>query len=197
MLSHRITPGRTYRPMVSRQSWNLDQWHEGDWSKADLGVRRKNLKLKQSHLLRCAIGPISNLTYSAKNWKGWRILKDTGTRDRDKRRLRSLRSRRRGWFLRLSKRYLRRLYPYEFSNCHPDGPRSANSGRRCVYPCHRCHERHDSIFRSRVASLPTATIRSPLLTSLLAWYRWKTGGNQRITLRHRSSRLQHPSKSVH
>jgi len=37
MLSHRITPGRTYRPMVSRQSWNLDQWHEGDWSKAVRG----------------------------------------------------------------------------------------------------------------------------------------------------------------
>jgi hypothetical protein len=38
MLSHRLSPGRTIRPMVDIHSWNLDLWHEGDWSNAGGGV---------------------------------------------------------------------------------------------------------------------------------------------------------------
>jgi hypothetical protein len=38
LLSHRLGPGRTIRPMVDIHSWNLDQWYEGDWSSAGGGV---------------------------------------------------------------------------------------------------------------------------------------------------------------
>jgi hypothetical protein len=38
MLSHRLSPGRTIRPMVDIHLWNLDLWYEGDWSNAGGGV---------------------------------------------------------------------------------------------------------------------------------------------------------------
>jgi hypothetical protein len=38
MLSHRLSPGRTIRPMMDMHSWNLDQWYEGEWSSVGEGV---------------------------------------------------------------------------------------------------------------------------------------------------------------
>jgi hypothetical protein len=51
MLSHRITPGRTYRPMVSLQLWNLDQWHEGDWSRAIPGGPQEEFQIETKSLI--------------------------------------------------------------------------------------------------------------------------------------------------
>jgi hypothetical protein len=51
MLSHRITPGRTYRPMVSHQSWNLDQWHEGDWGRTVPGGPQEEFEIQTKSLI--------------------------------------------------------------------------------------------------------------------------------------------------
>ena len=46
MLSHRLSPGRTIRPMVDIHSWNLDQWHEGDWSSEGPGISKPPPKIE-------------------------------------------------------------------------------------------------------------------------------------------------------
>ena len=94
-LSHRITPGRTYRPMVSRQSWNFDQWHEGDWSKAVPGGPQEEAQIETKSLIEVRDWTDQRLDLLGKELERLADSKGYRNTDRDKRRLRSLRSRRR------------------------------------------------------------------------------------------------------